>query len=141
MTTSHERPRAIPGLGALHGRYDTLLCDIWGVVHDGKRALPAAVAALRAFRESGSVVLITNAPRPRADVALLLDKIGAPRDCYDIIVTSGDVTIAQIAQRIGEAVHHLGPARDLGLFAEAERMAGRPPRFSAMESADYVLCT
>jgi len=141
MTIFLERPRAIPGLGALKGRYDALLCDIWGVLHDGKRALTPAVAALRAFRASGPVVLITNAPRPRADVASLLDKMGAPRDCYDIIVTSGDVTIALIAERIGQSVHHLGPERDLGLFAEAERMAGRAPRLSAMESADYVLCT
>ena len=141
MTISTQRPRAISGLGALQGRYDALLCDIWGVVHDGKRALAPAVAALRAFRASGPVVLITNAPRPRADVALLLDTMGAPRDAYDIIVTSGDVTIALIAQRIGESVHHLGPARDLGLFDEAERMAGRAPRLVAMEAADYVLCT
>ena len=136
-----ERPRAVTGLGALAGRYDAVLCDIWGVVHDGKRALGPAVAALRAFRAAGPVILITNAPRPREDVALLLDKMGAPRDCYDAIVTSGDVTIAMIAARIADKIHHLGPERDRGLFDEAARLAGAAPRLAPIESADYVLCT
>ena len=141
MDTFLDRPRAINGLGALAGRYQAVLCDIWGVVHDGKRALGPAVAALRDFRAFGPVILITNAPRPREDVATLLDKMGAPRDSYDAIVTSGDVTIAMIAARIDEKVHHLGPERDGGLFAEAGRLAGRAPRLSGVESADYVLCT
>jgi len=141
MDSFPERPRAVTGLGALAGRYEAVLCDIWGVVHDGKRALGPAVAALRGFRASGPVILITNAPRPRADVALLLDTMGAPRDSYDAIVTSGDVTIALIAARIGEKIHHLGPARDHGLFDEAARLAGRAPQLAPIESADYVLCT
>ncbi len=134
-------PRRNDGLAALDGGYDALLCDIWGVLHDGERVHPPAVAALRAFRRQGPVILITNAPRPADEVAMLIAKLGAPADCYDSIVTSGEVTISHVAERIDEAVFHLGPRRDLGLFERAGKLAGKAPRLTELESADYVLCT
>jgi len=141
VTSPIQPPRPIAGLREIADRYDALLCDIWGVVHDGLTAHPQAVAALEAFRRRGAVVLITNAPRPAADVALLLERLGAPATCYDSIVTSGEVAARMIAERIDEAVYHLGPERDRGLFALAAAATGREPRFAPPQQADYVLCT
>ena len=117
--------------------YDVVLCDVWGVVHNGVAAAPEAGHALARFRErGGTVVLITNAPRPGEKVArLTLDRLGVPREAYDGIVSSGDVTRALIAARAGAHVFHIGPERDLPLFDDlAAPMA-------PLERAHYVVCS
>ncbi|MBV9287882.1 MAG: TIGR01459 family HAD-type hydrolase, partial [Hyphomicrobiales bacterium] len=61
--------RQIEGLGEIAGRYDAILCDIWGVVHNGVAAFAPACDALVAFRRrGGAVILISNAPRPSAPI-------------------------------------------------------------------------
>ena len=77
--------------------YDAVLSDVWGVVHNGVASFPAACEALTRFREKGgSVVLISNAPRPGDQVIRLLDHLHVPRASYDGIMTSGDVTRAEV---------------------------------------------
>jgi len=116
--------------------YDVLLCDVWGVVHNGLAPFPSACEALARFRAGGgTVVLITNAPRPRAAVQRIIDKIGVPRDSYDAIMSSGDVTRGVVEDRLGESVFHLGPSRDQPIFA------GLDVTFAPVESADYVVCS
>src|SRR6266436_3658509 len=90
-------------------RYDVVLCDIWGVVHDGITAFAEACDALVRFRRGGgTVILITNAPRPSEWVARQLDKLRVPADAYDGVASSGDVTRAEVAAR-GGVVFHIGP--------------------------------
>lgn len=109
-------PPRIDSLDTLLDRYSVILSDVWGVVHNGVRAFMPACRALARARDAGkAVVLITNAPRPNAGVEQLFEPIGVPRDCWDRIVTSGDVTrdlIAGSARR----VFHLGPDRDLPIY-------------------------
>lgn len=103
----------ISGLSDLSGRYDAVLSDVWGVIHNGVSAFPEAVEALRAFRKAGGrAVLITNAPRPSAPIVAMLDRLGVPRDAYDAIVSSGDATRAMIGKYRGRAIHHVGPATE-----------------------------
>ena len=98
------------------GAYDTVLSDVWGVVHNGVRAHAPSVEALREARRAGrAVVLITNSPRPRDGVEAQLASLGVGGDAFDAIVTSGDVTRGLI-RRGPERVFHLGPDRDLPLF-------------------------
>lgn len=131
----------INGLAEIASRYDVVLSDIWGVVHNGLIASPDACEALRKFRDTGTVVLITNAPRPSGPIVAQLDQLGAPRSTYDAIVTSGDVTMALIAARGADKLYHIGPAHDVALLDEAaKRMAARPASV-ALKDADYVLCT
>src|SRR5580658_6270462 len=86
-------PRIIGGLGEIAKRYDALICDVWGVLHDGHHAHMGAVEALRRFRkEFGPVVLLSNAPRPVDVLEEQFARIGVPKDCYDAIVTSGVAT-------------------------------------------------
>jgi HAD superfamily hydrolase (TIGR01459 family) len=129
-------PTMTAHFSALASHYDAVLCDVWGVVHNGVRATPAACDALLRFRDKGGhVVLITNAPRPNHTVRAQLDSLDVPDRAYDGIVSSGDVTRAVIQQRAGQALFHLGPARDKPIFA------GLDLRFAPLESADYVVCS
>ena len=116
--------------------YDVLLSDVWGVVHNGVAATTNACGALRQFRErGGTVVLITNAPRPGDFVQKFIDNLKVPRDSYDAIVSSGDVTRALVRERAGQRVAHIGPERDLPIFD------GLGAALGPIETADYVVCS
>ena len=129
-------PSVIERFAPLAHAYDVLLCDVWGVVHNGIAAFAPACAALARFRaERGTVIFITNAPRPGASVQRIIDRLGVPRDAYDAIVSSGDVTRSIVETRLSERVFHLGPPRDLPIFA------GLDVSFAPVETADYVVCS
>ena len=116
--------------------YDVLLCDIWGVVHNGLAAFPEACAALTRFRTGGgTVILVTNAPRASDAVVRILDRMQVAHEVYDAIVSSGDVTRGIVGRRAGQRVFHLGPERDQSIFT------GLDVNFAPLESADYVVCS
>lgn len=108
----------IPGLSAIAGRYDALLCDVWGVLHNGRRAYPGVPEALANFRaKGGHVLLLSNAPRPSDALPVMFEQMGIPHDVYDGILTSGDATRACLASHEhGKRCYHIGPDRDLPLF-------------------------
>lgn len=106
---------------AVAERYDLILCDVWGVLHDGTRGHVAAGEALIRFRglpglRPRRVILVSNAPRPWQGVQKILDGYGVKREAYDAILTSGDLTRRLIAEHPGERVYHLGPERDAPVF-------------------------
>ena len=106
------------GLSALADRYDVLLCDVWGVIHNGVESYPEACQALVEWRaHHGPVILISNAPRPSADVVEQLDSLGVPREAWSAFVTSGDATRALLAARAPAKVWRIGPVRDAPLYA------------------------
>jgi HAD superfamily hydrolase (TIGR01459 family) len=116
--------------------YDVLLSDVWGVVHNGVAANANACEALRRFRaQRGTVVLITNAPRPGEFVQRFIDGLKVPRDSYDAIVSSGDVTRALVRERAGKRVAHIGPPRDIPIFDDLGASV------VAIDQADYVVCS
>jgi HAD superfamily hydrolase (TIGR01459 family) len=129
-------PPLIPHFSTLVPDYDALLCDVWGVVHNGIAAFPYACDALMRARARGAIViLITNAPRQSEVVARQLDKLHVPIETYDGIVSSGDVTRAVIEARPGQSVSHIGPERDRSIFT------GVDVRLAPLERADYVVCS
>ena len=131
----------IDGLGALSGRYDAILCDIWGVLHNGREAFAPASAALAAFRRAGgTVVLITNAPRPNPMIRDQAIQFGVAPEAFDAVVTSGDVTVEMIVARGDAPLYHIGPPRDLALI-EAAAARGARPRLVSPPDAAYILCS
>ena len=111
-----DLPRMTASLDDIANGYRALLCDVWGVIHNGVRAFDEASAALMRAREKGlAVVLITNAPRPWPDVQAQLGALGVPAEAYDRIVTSGDVTRDLIAEG-SRRVFHIGPDRDMSIY-------------------------
>jgi HAD superfamily hydrolase (TIGR01459 family) len=129
-------PAFIQHFSTLAPEYDVLLCDVWGVVHNGVAAFAQACDALVRFRAGGgTAVLVTNAPRPGESVQRILDRLGVPREAYDGITSSGDVTRSIVASRRGKRVFHLGPQRDLPIFT------GLDVTFAPLGEADYVVCS
>jgi HAD superfamily hydrolase (TIGR01459 family) len=121
------------GLSALADRYDVLLCDVWGVIHNGVASFPEACEALVQWRaHHGPVVLISNSPRPSADVVAQLDALGVPREAWSAFVTSGDATRALLARRAPGPVWAVGPDRDAVLYADLDLT------FSGPEDATFV---
>lgn len=138
----------IQNLADIAADYDAVFCDLWGCLHNGARPFPAAVAALQQYRAGGGrVVLLTNAPRPKGDVAAQLHKMGVPADVWDEIVTSGQAAqFAMVSGAVGQRVHHIGAAKDMGFFnsyegnlADLALSAGimRVP----MDQAQGIVCT
>ncbi|HUG61685.1 MAG TPA: TIGR01459 family HAD-type hydrolase [Methylomirabilota bacterium] len=128
--------RRVGGLKDLAGAYDALLCDVWGVLHNGVAAHPAAVDALLRFRETaGPVALITNAPRPARAIREQLRSFGVPDDAYDVLVTSGDVTRMVIAERPGVRLLPVGPDRDRSFYDGLDAV------IASEEEAELVACT
>ncbi|WP_055048194.1 TIGR01459 family HAD-type hydrolase [Devosia sp. A16] len=105
--------QALAGLRGIAPRYDVVLSDIWGVVHNGIAAHPTAVEALVNYRRNGGrVVLISNAPRPHGPIIEMMDGLGVSREAYDDVVTSGDATRVVLERYRGQTVHYVGPAHD-----------------------------
>ena len=110
-------PALLSGLSAIAADYDALLCDVWGVIHNGVEAFPVACAALERFRnERGPVVLISNSPRPSRALHGQLEGVGVPKVAWSSFVTSGDATRQLLAERAPGPAWMLGPPRDLPLY-------------------------
>jgi HAD superfamily hydrolase (TIGR01459 family) len=137
-----QKPRLITGLAELSADYDVLLCDVWGVIHNGLSPHPAAVDALLRFRaKGGKVILVSNAPVPAGAVRYRLDRLPIPRKAYDAIVTSGDVIASLIAERGDAPLFNIGPSYDRSLYREVLKINGRLPHRVRLEVARYVVCT
>ena len=130
-------PRLISGLSEIAPHHDALICDVWGVVHDGQRHHPAAADALTRFKERhGPVVLLTNAPRVPAEVAAQCASYGLPADCYDAIVSSGGAAREELARRSADhclPLYYIGPERDLPMIE------GLNVRLASMGEAEAAL--
>ena len=132
-------PRLITGLGEIARDHDALICDIWGVVHDGHAPFPEAAEALRRFRQShGKVILLSNAPRPPGSVEDQFRRIGVATDFYDAIVTSGGAAREDLAARTQRdpslALYYIGPEQDTGL------LNGLGIARAGIDAADVALC-
>src|SRR5262245_58327358 len=130
---------AIPiltSIAELAPRYDAWIVDIWGVMHNGRRAFEAAGEACRKFRARGGlVVLLSNAPRPFAAVVGQMTSLGVDPAACDTGITSGDATRGLIEAWAGRPMLHIGPERDLGLFA------GLDVKLVRAEAAEAIVCS
>lgn len=136
MTFASSAIPVLDSISCLSRRYDVWLTDIWGVMHNGLKPFPKAVEACQVFRQGGgTVILISNSPRPRETAAEQLRDIGVPADCYDGIATSGDVTRRLVAEYAGKTVYHLGPQRDLPIFD------GLGVRLGGLAESEVVVCS
>lgn len=132
-----KTPEFVEKLADLYPHYDMILCDVWGVLHDGAKAYRAACEALTTYKRlGGTVVLLSNAPRPEASVSTQIESFGVSPSCYHGIVSSGDMTRSFLdKQRHGTRVFHIGPDRDRVLFS------GTGVCLSSAEQAHICVCS
>lgn len=129
-------PALINGLSAVADRYDVLLSDVWGVIHNGRESFRDACAALARWRaERGPVILISNAPRPSSAVHSQLDQLGVPREAWSAFISSGDATRILLSARAPGPAWAIGPDKDAALYE------GLDLAFSGPEGAAFISCT
>jgi HAD superfamily hydrolase (TIGR01459 family) len=132
MTSLHFAER----LSDLVDGVEVILSDIWGVVHNGLESFPEACEALHTYRRrGGTVILITNAPRPADSVQRQLRKLGVADETYDAIVSSGDLTRNFVADHPGKKIFWIGPERDSSIHRGLDAV------MAPLEQADYIICT
>lgn len=136
QSTALQLPQMLTGFGQIAENYDAVICDIWGVLHNGRAPFAGVDDALKNFRDGGGkVLLLSNAPRPGQTALNRLDEIGNARSSYDDILTSGDATRTRLSElgAQGKKCHHVGPAKD------ADLVAGLAIDVVEIEDADVVL--
>ncbi|MFQ6553987.1 TIGR01459 family HAD-type hydrolase [Aestuariibius insulae] len=133
----------IQSFSEISGRYDAALVDLWGCMHDGVKAHPEAAAAMQEFRgKGGTVVLVTNAPRPWRSVETQIERLGIPRDSWDAIATSGDsARTAMFNGAVGNKVWFMGEDHDMAFFEPPEIIEDPAPiERVELEEADGIVC-
>ncbi|MGC8202016.1 TIGR01459 family HAD-type hydrolase [Aliiroseovarius sp. PTFE2010] len=135
----------IESLSEISGRYNALFVDLWGCVHNGVTAYPDAVAALQQYRTQtgGKVILVTNSPRPRAQVAEQLVQFSVPADAYDDIASSGDSARAAMFEGVvGNKVWHIGTPTEAPFFEPLKLLDNPAPiERVTLEAAEGIVCT
>ncbi|MES1989705.1 MAG: TIGR01459 family HAD-type hydrolase [Pseudomonadota bacterium] len=127
----------ISGFRYVAERYDAVLCDVWGVLHNGKQAYAGVAEALVKYRaQGGTVLLLSNAPRPSTQLPAMLDNLGISGTAYDGILTSGDATKTFITTHaLGTKCYAIGPGRDNNLFDDTGVAQ------VGAEDAEFIVCT
>ena len=134
----------VNALSDISAQYDALFVDLWGCVHNGVRAFDAANKALIEYRAGGGiVVLVTNSPRPRAQVEQQLADFGVARDAWDSIASSGDsARSALFLGTVGQKIYFIGTDAELPFF-EPLKLIDDPIQIShvPIEEAEGIVCT
>ena len=134
----------VNALSDISAQYDALFVDLWGCVHNGVRAFDAANKALIEYRAGGGiVVLVTNSPRPRAQVEQQLAEFGVARDAWDSIASSGDsARSALFLGAVGQKIYFIGTDAELPFF-EPLKLIDDPIQIShvPIEEAQGIVCT
>ncbi|MFM7084464.1 MAG: TIGR01459 family HAD-type hydrolase [Hyphomicrobium sp.] len=136
--TSSSQIPIVASLKSLINKRSALLVDIWGVMHNGVRPFLAAAEACACFRNSGgTVLLLSNSPRPTPSVLRQLEAVGVPSSAFDSVLTSGDTALLLIEKsaKRGQKLAHIGPERDLGLFS------GIHEKLVPLKAAHTVVCS
>jgi HAD superfamily hydrolase (TIGR01450 family) len=123
--------------------YDAAFVDLWGCMHNGIAAFPAAVAAMQRFRaRGGKVILVTNAPRPRGPVEAQIERLGIPADAWDAVATSGDAArTAMFRGVVGNKVWFMGEAHDESFFEPPHVLDDPLPITRVpLEKAEGIVC-
>lgn len=139
-----KRPETdtVAGVGALAERYEALILDLWGVLHDGLKPYPEVIACLKQLRAAGKrLCALSNAPRRVDRIARHMHEMGLPTDLVDAIHSSGEATYEALATdggrpSFGQRCLHIGAPKDAHVAATGSISLVDTPR-----DADFILCT
>jgi hypothetical protein len=81
-------------------RYDSLIIDQWGVLHDGKNPYPGVIDILTRLKVAGKqLILLSNSSKRKENSFKGLIKVGIDAALFDDIITSGDLAWNMITER------------------------------------------
>ena len=134
----------LPGIKTLAERYDGLILDLWGVVHDGHEAYEGVIGGLRGLKAAGvDTILLSNAPRRAQPLIDLMTSMGIDRDLYGHVLSSGEATRDALLAKsdpffaaLGPKTYHLGPDRDKNVLEGTGFV-----EVGEVEAADWVFNT
>jgi len=115
MPNSEGHSVALPnGLQFLAADLKLIICDLWGVMHNGESPYVSSIHAIQSARRAGlQTVFLSNAPRPRGHVRDHLIAMGVPEALTDFVVTSGGLARDEVRAKFsGSKLYHMGPASD-----------------------------
>lgn len=129
-----------PSLSALMDaqKPESLLVDLWGVIHDGDALYPNVIAALTMLKARGiEVIFLSNAPRRAAMAKVNLDRLGITPDLYTGIITSGEALFHAFQKNnITHNYVYIGPEKDRTL------LQGLPcNEVETAQTAEVAICT
>jgi HAD superfamily hydrolase (TIGR01459 family) len=128
------------GLAAVSDRFDGVILDQWGVLHDGAAPPPGAIEAVAAMAAAGKrLVVVSNSARLGDDAHDRLAALGYDVSAFAGFVTSGETVRIMLRDRDDPFFAGLGSAalmiaRDDSLIAGLAYASAAAP-----ESADFVL--
>ena len=123
----------IAGFSEIADRFDHVLLDQWGTLHEGKAVFSEARDCVRALRAAGKRVLIlSNSGRRSDDNAERLADLGFPPGEHDGVLTSGEVVWHGLQDRSAPPFNQLG--RHALLIARGNAL-------SMIEGLDFVAVT
>ena len=125
-------------------KYDVIICDLWGCLHNGVKSFPKALKALEDFKASnGKVVLVTNAPRPIANVEHQIAKLGIKENHYDLLLTSGELTSNYINNISNNklSIFHIGGKRHHSIYKDMIPKKKISIDMEDVAHADVIVCT
>ena len=125
-------------------KYNAVICDLWGCLHNGIKSFPEALKALEDFKaSSGKVILVTNAPRPIANVEYQIANLGIKKIHYDMLLTSGELTSTYI-NKICEnklSIFHIGGKRHHSIYKDMISEKRISIEIENIVDADLIVCT
>ncbi|MEE2774865.1 MAG: TIGR01459 family HAD-type hydrolase [Pseudomonadota bacterium] len=131
----------------ISNKYKAIFCDLWGCLHDGTKSFPESLNALLDFRKNGgTVILLTNAPRPRQNVVAFIEHLGITNKYFDNLITSGDAARDALNKgAFGNRIFHIGPEKNLCLFDNASESNLKADteeiKLVGLDSASCIVCT
>jgi HAD superfamily hydrolase (TIGR01459 family) len=101
---------AVTSLAALAGRFDLLVFDQWGVLHDGTRAYPGAREAVRLLAKGGTrMAVLSNSGKRSGPNAERIAGMGFAADSFSLVMTSGEALWRDMSQGRIEGISALYP--------------------------------
>ena len=128
----------------ISNKYNAVICDLWGCLHNGVKSFPKALKALEDFKASnGKVILVTNAPRPIANVEYQIAGLGINKTHYDMLLTSGELTSDYIDKICGTklSIFHIGGKRHHSIYKDMIHDKKISIDLEHIKHADLIVCT
>lgn len=130
----------ISGLSSIVDRYDAFLLDQFGVMHDGKNALPGAVECFSELaKRKKKLIVLSNTSRRRDHAVSKLPKIGFDAERLSGFVCSGELAWQHMAERCrGQRCLWISWSDDFMAW-QADYLDGTGVGLASAADADFVL--